>query len=140
MDAERNQATMRRVIDEVFNQCNFVVLPELFDPGYIEHQFGLSPTLAGLQQDVSFLHRAFPDFHLEINDMAVDGDKVWIRMTGRGTNLGGIMGPPNGRSFEITVFDLCRFQDGKIIEHWGSPDRFAQMAQLGLLPKPAPAG
>ncbi|MCI0397830.1 MAG: ester cyclase [Chloroflexi bacterium] len=36
----------------------------------------------------------------------------------------------------ITVFDICRFSDGKIVEHWGVPDRFAVMAQLGLLPQP----
>jgi predicted ester cyclase len=45
------------------------------------------------------------------------------------------MGPPNGKTFEIAVFDVVRFADGKIVEHWGSPDRFALLAQLGLLPK-----
>ena len=45
------------------------------------------------------------------------------------------MGPPNGKAFEITVIDIARFENGKIVEHWGVPDRFAVMAQLGLLPK-----
>jgi predicted ester cyclase len=45
------------------------------------------------------------------------------------------MRPPNGRSFEVAVFDQCRFENGKIVEHWGSSDRFALLAQLGLLPK-----
>jgi len=48
------------------------------------------------------------------------------------------MGPPNGKSFKIAVFDVCRFKDGKMVEHWGSPDRFALLAQLGLLPQPQP--
>lgn len=43
------------------------------------------------------------------------------------------MGPPNGKAFEITVFDLLRFEEGRIVEHWGSPDRYAQLVQLGLL-------
>ena len=46
------------------------------------------------------------------------GDKVWVRMTARGTNHGGVMGPPNGKSFEIAVFDVCKFEEGKIVEHW----------------------
>jgi predicted ester cyclase len=51
----------------------------------------------------------------------------------RGTNLGGFMGPPNGKSFRVAVFDECRFEDGIIVDHWGAPDRFALLAQLGLL-------
>jgi predicted ester cyclase len=67
--------------------------------------------------------------------MVADGDKVWARMTARGTNFGGFMGSPNGKSFVATVFDMCRFEDGRVIEHWGSPDRFAILSQLGLLPR-----
>lgn len=68
-------------------------------------------------------------------EMVADADKVWVRMTARGTNRGGFMGPPNGKPFEIAVFDVCRFEDGQIVEHWGSPDCFALLAQLDLLPK-----
>lgn len=136
MDTEKNIAVFRRVIDEVFNQGRFEVLPELFDPAYIEHQFGLNATIPGLQADVEWLRSKFPDLHLTIEDIVAVGDKVWARMTATGTNTVGLMGPPNGKSFEIAVFDEVRLKDGKIVEHWGSPDRFAQMAQLGLLPKP----
>jgi predicted ester cyclase len=64
-------------------------------------------------------------------------DKVWARMTARGTHLGPFMGfHPTGKSFTITVLDVCRFERGKIVEHWGVPDRFALLHQLGLLPGP----
>lgn len=139
MSAQRNIETFRRVIDEVFNQGRFQALPELFEPDFIEHQFGLHPTLEGIRQDVETLRRAFGGFHLTIEDVIAGENMVWARMTGRGTNTGGFMGPPNGKSFEITVFDQCRFEDGKIVEHWGSPDRFALLAQLGLLPRPQAA-
>lgn len=121
-------------IGEAFNKGNYAVLEKYFSPDYVEHQYGLSTTIEGFQKDIAFLRKAFPDLHLTIEETAAVGDKVWLRMTARGTNLGGIMGPPNGKSFEVTVFDLLRFQDGQIVEHWGSPDRFAQMTQLGLLP------
>jgi predicted ester cyclase len=138
MVAEINKSKFRRVIDEVFNKGNYSVLPQLFEPDFIEHQFGLHPTLAGVQADVEFLRHTFPDLHLTIEDLIADGDQVWARMTARGTNSVGFMGPPNGKSFSITVFDQCRFSNGKIVEHWGSPDRFAQLAQLDLLPKRQP--
>ncbi len=135
MSTQQNQAAFRRVISEAFNKGNYEALREHFNPGFIEHQFGLHPTIEGMQGDIQFLRTAFPDFNLTVEDMAADGSKVWVRMTARGTNQGGFMGPPNGKSFEIAVFDTCRFEDGKIVEHWGSPDRFAMLAQLGLLPR-----
>jgi hypothetical protein len=36
----------------------------------------------------------------------------------------------------MDVVDICRFEDGLLIEHWGVPDRFALLHQLGLLPGP----
>ena len=135
-NVEHMLESARLVIDEAFNKCNFEVLPTLFRPDYRENQFGLSKDLEGLKRDIQYLHRAFPDFHLTINHIAVDGDKIWLHMTARGTNLGGFMGPPNGKSMEAAVFDLLRFEDGFIVEHWGSPDRFAVLSHLGLLPQP----
>jgi len=135
MTTEYNQNAIQRIIEEAFNHEDFRVLGELVDPDFVEHQFGLHPTLDGMAGDIHFLHTAFPDFNLTIEDMLADGDKVWLRMTARGTNRGGFMGPPNGKRFEIAVFDQVRFQDGKMVEHWGSPDRFALLAQLGLLPQ-----
>lgn len=135
MTTDQNQTTFRQVIEEAFNQGNYSVLRDSFNPDFIEHQFGLHPTIEGMQGDIQFLRTAFPDFTLTIEDIVADGDKLWARMTARGTNRGGFMGPPNGKPFKIAVFDQVRFEDGKIVEHWGSPDRFAMMAQLGLLPQ-----
>ena len=136
MSTEHNQAAFRNVIVEAFNKGNYSVLQDHFNPDFIENQFGLHATIQGMQGDIQFLRTAFPDFNLTIEDIVADGDKVWVRMTARGTNLGGFMGPPNSKSFRVAVFDVCRFEDGKVVEHWGSPDRFAMLAQLDLLPKP----
>jgi len=139
MSAGQNQVAFREIITEAFNHGHYEVLRRHFKPDFVEHQFGLHPTLEGMQGDIEFLRTAFPDFNLTIEEMIEAGDKVWVRMTARGTNRGGFMGPPNGKSFEVAVFDVCRFEDGKVVEHWGSPDRFALLAQLGLLPQRQPA-
>ena len=34
---------------------------------------------------------------------------------------------------DFTVIDVCRVVDGRIVEHWGVPDRFAALAQTGVL-------
>ncbi len=134
---EHNQEVLRLVIEEGFNKGNYAALDALFAPSYQEHQFGMKTTLAGFKEDIAYLRAGFPDLHLTIEDSIADADKVWIRMTARGTNLGPFIGPPTGKPMTITVMDVCRFENGKIAEHWGVPDRFAVMAQLGLLPQPA---
>lgn len=137
MPAEQNMATFRRVIEEGFNQGNMAALDDCFTPTYIEHQFDLPPTLEEFKGSIRYLRDTFTGFSLTIEDMAADGDRVWARMTGRGTNDRPFMGrPPTGRSFAITVIDICRFENGKIVEHWGVPDRFHLLAQLGFLPGP----
>ena len=86
---------------------------------------------------ISSLRRAFSDFHLAIDDLAVDGDKVWLRMTGTGTSDGSFMGhPPTGRRMRTDVFDVVRVKEGRIVEHWGVPDRLNTLFQLGLAQPP----
>jgi predicted ester cyclase len=137
MTAEQNAEVFRRVIEEGFNNGNFAALDEGFPPSYTEHQFDLSLTLAEFKGSIRYLRDTFAPFSLTIEDLVADGEKIWARLTGRGTDSKGLMGrAPTGRSFTITVIDICRFEDGKIVEHWGVPDRFHQMAQLGLLPQP----
>jgi predicted ester cyclase len=35
------------------------------------------------------------------------------------------------------VIDICRFENGKIVEHWGVADRLGMMQQIGASPRPA---
>jgi predicted ester cyclase len=72
--------------------------------------------------------------------MAADGDTVWSLNRARGVNTGSVLGfPPTGKSFEIDVMDVVRFEDGKMVEHWGVPDQLGMLMQLGLMQRPQPA-
>ena len=123
----------RRLIEEGFNQGNLDICD-------VEHQNfgpGHAPGAEGVKAVISSLRRGFSDFHLAIEDLTVDGDKVWLRMAGSGTNDGPFMGnPPTGRRMRTDVFDVIRVRDGKIVEHWGVPDRLGTLFQLGLAHPP----
>lgn len=71
--------------------------------------------------------------HFTVEDSVVKDDHVWVRVRGRGTNSGPFFGPPSGHPVDITVFDQARVVDGRIVEHWGVPDRFALLEQTGVL-------
>jgi predicted ester cyclase len=78
---------------------------------------------------------AFPDGHTTIEDMTVDGDKVWWRFHWRGTHLGQyIRLAPTGRTVEYRGFSISRVVDGKIVERWGVQDNLGLMQQLGVFP------
>jgi len=138
MATRENTETFRRVIEEGFGRGNLDALDDCFPPTYEEHQYGHPSTLAGFKQVIASLRRAIPDLRHTIDEMIASDDKVWARMTARGTHQGPLMGfAATGKTFTIAVLDICRFENGKIVEHWGVPDRFALLQQLGLLPGPA---
>jgi len=86
---------------------------------------------------IGSLKRAFPDFRLEIEDLVVAGDIVWTRNVATGTNHGSFLGnPPTGERIRIDVFDVLRVVDGRVVEHWGVPDRLGVLFQLGLAQPP----
>ena len=137
------EALVRRLIEEGFNEGNLDVADELISPDLVEHQnYGPNhaPGAEGVKAVIASLRRAFPDFHLAIDDLAVHGEIVWLRMTGTGTNDGSFMGhPPTGRRMRTDVFDALRVENDRLVEHWGVPDRLGTLFQLGLAQPPSRA-
>ena len=135
-----NEAVYRRLIEEGFNRGHLEVADELVAPGSIEHQRGGGGDgPEGAKNTIKYLRAAFPDFHITIDEVVAVGDKVWARQRGGGTNLGSFAGhPPTGIKAFTDVIDICRFDDGKIVEHWGVPDQLGMMLQLGHIKMGAP--
>ena len=135
---EANKELARRVYEEVLNNRNVDLLDELVVPDYEEHDPlpGQRTGLEGLKDRVKILIDGLdPQFTIE--DVIAEGDKVVVRWTNSGTNVGDFLGiPATGRSFRTAGIDIYRVEDGKLAEHWHVVDQLAQMQQLGLLPSP----
>jgi predicted ester cyclase len=133
---------VRRMLDEGFAAGNDSVVDELCSPELVEHQF----TLAGrgpvaiehVKAAMRDVHEALPDLVFTIEAAIEQGDTIWVRSRGRATASGPFFGPPSGRPVDFVVFDQVRVVDGRIVEHWGVPDRFALLAQTGVLGRLAP--
>jgi predicted ester cyclase len=133
-----NEAIYRRLIEEGFNQGNLAIADELVAPNAREYQRGSEDGPQGVKKTITYLRSAFPDFKITIEEVVVSGDKVWARQKGGGTNLGSFAGrPPTGRKAFIDVIDICRIENGKVVEHWGVPDQLGMMFALGLIAPPA---
>lgn len=135
MTARTNEQVCREMIEHVFNRGDVTSLEDYFERDFVEHQDGVEGGIAGLQNLIRGLRTAFPDAVFSLEDSVADGDQVWFRLRCRGTHRGPFMGlPPTGRAFETMSLEVCRFQAGKIVEHWGVPDRLAMLEQVGLFP------
>jgi len=128
---------LQRMFEEGFATGNDAVVDQLCSPDLVEHQFGLAGTgreaIQHLKDAIRDVHRAVPDMTFTIEDSVEAGDTIWVRARGRGTATGPFFGPPSGRPIDITVLDVARVVDSRIVEHWGVPDRFAMLAQTGVL-------
>jgi len=128
---------IRRIFEQGFAAGDASVVDQVCSPDLVEHQFGLAGTGArareNLKAAIRDVHRAVPDMAYTIEDCAEHGDMIWVRVRVRGTATGPLFGPPSNKPVDITVFDQARIAGGRIAEHWGVPDRFALLAQTGLL-------
>jgi predicted ester cyclase len=128
---------MQRIFDEGFTKGDTAVVDEVCSPDLVEHQFGIAgvggDAVRHVKAAIEDVHRAFPDIVFTVEDAVESGDTIWVRVRGRGTASGPYFGPPSGKAVDITVIDIARIVDGRIVEHWGVPDRFAALAQTGVL-------
>ena len=66
---------------------------------------------------------AFPDMNFNVDLFLEIDDKIISNWTLTGTHTGdayyGI--PPSGERVEINGTAILRFEDGKVVEHWGGP-------------------
>jgi hypothetical protein len=78
---------------------------------------------------------AFPDSHITINDIIVEGNKAVLRYTVTCTHKGELMGiPATDKKLTMSVIEIDRFAGGKIVESWEMSDTLGMMQQLGAIP------
>lgn len=83
------------------------------------------------------LSAAFPGSQLTIDEEIVDGDRVALRFTQRGTHNGVFMGiPPTGTSFSMSGQTVLHFRDGRVVERWSTVDMLSLLVQLGAMSPP----
>jgi ketosteroid isomerase-like protein len=120
----------RQIIERGFNRGDLSVADEICSDALIEHEY-LAPNARGadiLKGQITAARSGVEGLQLSIEEYVESGDKIWVRMRARGKEV------RSGKPVNFYVFDVCRFKDGRLIEHWGVPDRFALLHQAGALP------
>ncbi len=136
------KAKARRIWEEIFPACDVAALAEVIAVDGIDH--GARPNepqgLEGARRTMLWLGRVFSDQRWQINKVIGEGDTVVLLCTHHARQTGDLMGiPPTGHEVSYDYIHVVRFQDGKVVEHWGVRDDLTLMRQLGVLPeRPAP--
>jgi predicted ester cyclase len=139
MSLETNKRLVKRIWQELVNGNRQEAIGELVHDKFTDHTPlpGMSAGVDGLRQRLTVLHGAFPDFHSEIEQLIAEGDKVTALITSTGTHQRDFVGaPPTGKRFAIQEIHIVRIAEGRMAEHWGIPDFFSMLEQLGLVAAP----
>lgn len=129
-----NVNLLRQVVEEGFGNADLYVVDQIMSDHLVEHQFGLHGGKEGLKKAILSLAEAFSDRNYELVHHAVDGNMVWVHYRFSAEHTGPFMEhSPTHKKITIDVMDIAKIEEGKITEHWGVPDRFALMMQLGFL-------
>ncbi len=124
--------------EEVWGKGNLAVVDELSDENVLNHnpQVPLLKGREAFKQLVLTYRTAFPDLHITIEDQIVEGDKVVIRFTARGTHKGNLMDiPPTGKQMTTSGITVSRVVNGKFVESWTDFDALGMLQQLGVVPR-----
>ncbi len=133
-----NTATIRELIDEVWNKGNVALCDQSMTKDSAAHD-PLGGDMSGIdsfKNHVQALRTGFPDLTVTIDDIRAAGDEVFVRWTVRGTHKGSLAGiPATNKQGTVVGVTVNRFAaDGKLAEQWYEWDTLGWLAQLGLMP------
>jgi predicted ester cyclase len=113
---EANKAVVQRIYEEAFNQKNIGFIAEVMDlPNLAIHELDYGAD--GL--DHALFLAAFPDLQATVDLWMAEDDMVMTLVTFSGTHQGEFLGvAPTGKPMTISLVDIFRFEDGKVVELW----------------------
>ena len=133
-------AANKSVTEKLFTivQTNAVdSLSKYIDEKMVEHSpvpNGASTGIQSQKDAIAFYYTAFPDWKFTLLSTVAEGDMVMAHFNVKATNTGA-MGtvPATNKPVDVNGVDIYKFENGKVVEHWGYFEEGKMMAQLGLM-------
>jgi predicted SnoaL-like aldol condensation-catalyzing enzyme len=110
-------AMARQAMMSIFSDRDRSVVDRYFAEPFIQHDPNVGDGLAGLRTFAAEVAKS-PTTNITIYRTVVDNDIVMLHSKYEG--MPGFSGP-------VIAFDLFRFKNGKIIEHWGGQEAEADL-------------
>jgi predicted ester cyclase len=141
MYREKNKATCRRFIQQIFNEGDLSSIRDFLSSDSIHHELDSEVIPAGRSPEwyaglVDLYRLAFPDLRVEIQEQVAESDRVVTCLRMRGTQTGPLMGiGVSGKAVDFTGIRVDRLAEGKIAESWFHWDGLGMLQQIGALPE-----
>jgi len=136
MELAEREAQVRRFVDEVWNGQNYDAVADLYGEAYVGWN-GKGPSAKA--EAIRSYHRAFPDLHVDVEEVVVAGDTAVLRSTVRGTDTGGYVGrAPTGRAVKEWVVSIMRFEGDRVVSEFIGADKLGLFIGLGVVDDPWP--
>ena len=138
MDADAMRALVRHHIEDGFNRGDWTVCETTMADDYTAFYGAEGRANVGRNEYVRvcrFLRKSFPDVRITIEDLVVEGNKVVMRYTERGTLTGrSFLGiEPEGQAYAKPGTTVYRVEEGRLRESWGVEDTLGWFHQLGAI-------
>jgi steroid delta-isomerase-like uncharacterized protein len=142
MSLQANKALVRRYFEDAPNNPD--ACDEIFAPRFLFHtiqrvKLALQEEESGPEREKAayeWLKATWGGWDMTIEEMIAEGDRVMVRWTHRGTQLGEVRGlPATHKQVTVAGINIFRVADGKIVEVWDISDRLGMWQQLGVLPE-----
>jgi steroid delta-isomerase-like uncharacterized protein len=127
MSIEANKQLVLDFFEEVLNQRNTEAIPKYFVNGTF--------LAGGLENLVRGMSTSFSDYHITVEEVIAENNKVVVRATMRGTHTGEFFGhPPTGKPIQVSGIHMYTIKDGRIVSYAPESDRLTIYQQLGITP------
>ncbi|BCL78733.1 ester cyclase [Ktedonobacteria bacterium brp13] len=136
MSKESNLAGLQRFAEAV-NTGNFSLFYDAVAPGAIDHDpaSGQGTGPEGYERFFREFRTAFPDLAVNVEHLVADEDNIAFAYTITGTHKGTLLGfAPTGKQIKVRGMQIGKFENGKLVERWGSSDQLGLLQQLGVAP------
>lgn len=120
-DAEKNVASMHRIVYEVQEGAKYELLDEFVHPEFFNHtaEAGLPTDRSGVEAVMRYLHSTFGNVKMEILHCVSNGNVISTHKILRGDHNGEFQGQPaDGKRKQMRIMDVVTVVDGKMKEHW----------------------
>ncbi len=136
--SQQDNIKAQQQFGEAINSGNLNALKTFVAADCVDHDPGSGqvPGPEGYIALFTQMRTAFPDLAVAVDKMVADDDSVAFAYTLTGTHSNNFMGyPATGRRISARGMQISRFENGKMVERWGSSDQLGILQQIGAVKK-----
>ncbi|MEW9552888.1 ester cyclase [Nonomuraea sp. NPDC050783] len=128
-----NKAIVQQLVD-AWNARDIARMMRYWAPDMVHHGREGAMPAGQVGGEMQRFITAFPDIHIDVEEMIAERDLVSTRLRVSATHSGPYMDiEPTGRAVHCALMGQLRIVDGKVVEHWGVADTVHLLEQLGLI-------